>query len=56
MDAIVAATGYRFDRSFVEDEQAPGLYLVGAQCAHSLASEFLYGIGDDAKKVARCLS
>lgn len=55
-DAIVAATGYRFDRSFVEDEKAPGLYLVGAPCAHSLASEFLYGIREDAEKVARCLS
>jgi putative flavoprotein involved in K+ transport len=55
-DAVVAATGYRFNRSFVEDDKAPGLYLVGAPCAHSLASEFLYGIRDDARKVARCLS
>jgi putative flavoprotein involved in K+ transport len=55
-DAIVAATGYRFERSFLEDETAPGLHLVGAPCAHSLASEFLYGIREDAGKVARCLS
>ncbi|HJY77993.1 MAG TPA: NAD(P)-binding domain-containing protein, partial [Burkholderiales bacterium] len=55
-DAVVAATGYRFERAFLEQETAPGLHLVGAPCAHSLASEFLYGIRDDARRVARCLS
>jgi hypothetical protein len=54
----VAATGYRFERPFLAPEAAgaPGLHLVGAPCAHRLASEFLYGIADDAQKVARCLS
>jgi len=51
-DAIVAATGYRFERSFLEAD----VHLVGAPCAHSLASEFLWGIHDDAQKVARWLS
>ncbi len=56
-DVIIAATGYRFERPYLPaDAKAPGLYLVGAACAHSLASEFLYGIADDAQKVARCLS
>lgn len=55
-DVIVAATGYEFRRDFLEVKKAPGLHLVGAPCAHSLASEFLYGIRDDAQKVARCLS
>jgi putative flavoprotein involved in K+ transport len=51
-DAIVAATGYRFEQPLLEDE----VHFVGAPCAHSLASEFLWGIHDDAQKVARCLS
>ena len=56
-DALVAATGYRFERPYLASEaKAPGFYLVGAPCAYSLASEFLYGIAHDAEKVARCLS
>jgi len=57
-DVIVAATGYCFERPYLvpADAKAPGLYRVGALCAYSLASEFLYGIADDAQKVARCLS
>lgn len=56
-DALVAATGYRFDRSLLDAEAgAAGLHVVGAPCAHRLSSEFLYGIAQDARKVARCLS
>lgn len=56
-DVLVAATGYRFERQYVAAEaKAPGLYVVGAPCAYSLASEFLYGIAHDAEKVAQCLS
>lgn len=31
----------------------PGLYVVGMPCVHRLSSEFLYGIADDARLVAR---
>jgi putative flavoprotein involved in K+ transport len=57
-DVLVAATGYAFERPFLASgaQGAPGLHLVGAPCAHRLSSEFLYGIADDAQKVARCLS
>lgn len=57
-DVLVAATGYAFERPFLDpaDGNAPGLYLVGAPCTRSLASEFLYGIRDDAERVARCLA
>lgn len=51
-DVLVAATGYDFERRF----SAPGLYRVGERCAHRVSSEFLYGIADDARRVARCLS
>lgn len=57
-DVLVAATGHGFDRPFLtpEAERGPGLHLVGARCAHRLSSEFLYGIAEDAQRVARCLS
>jgi putative flavoprotein involved in K+ transport len=57
-DALVTATGHGFDTPFLAPEaaHAPGLHRVGARCAHRLSSEFLYGIADDAQRVARCLS
>jgi len=52
VDAVIWATGYRFDLSWIELPDVPGLYFLGVPWQHTRGSALLGWVKDDAEFIA----